>query len=191
MSEKLLKRVGLIKEWAKEKGLLEHGTIEAQHIKTVEEVNETIQAILNYRRTNDEKHLTEIKDGIGDIFVTLVVGSELGIDLGVDKMKFAMFILNDNDKAFNEFINRRVSEHQLLFDLMNICIELDDETKAITPNIYDSYKISYSIACLYRVCVKYNLDLLGCIDYAYNQIKGRTGKMVNGTFVKDEIGGGF
>ena len=25
-----------------------------------------------------------------------------------------------------------------------------------------------------------------CIDYAYNEIQNRTGKMINGTFVKDE-----
>ena len=30
------------------------------------------------------------------------------------------------------------------------------------------------------------LQIEGCIDTAYNVIKKRTGKMINGTFVKDE-----
>jgi phosphoribosyl-ATP pyrophosphohydrolase len=29
------------------------------------------------------------------------------------------------------------------------------------------------------------LDIQECLEYAYNEIKGRTGKIVNGKFVKD------
>ena len=29
-------------------------------------------------------------------------------------------------------------------------------------------------------------EIEDCIDAAYNEIAGRTGKMINGTFVKDE-----
>ena len=28
-------------------------------------------------------------------------------------------------------------------------------------------------------------DITTCLDFAYNEIKNRTGKMVNGTFIKD------
>lgn len=31
-----------------------------------------------------------------------------------------------------------------------------------------------------------NLDLIGCLEVAYNEIKDREGKTVNGTFIKSE-----
>ena len=36
------------------------------------------------------------------------------------------------------------------------------------------------------IAKKYNLELVECVDYAYNQIKNRTGKMIDGSFVKDK-----
>ena len=36
------------------------------------------------------------------------------------------------------------------------------------------------------IAKKYNLELVECVVYAYNQIKNRTGKMIDGSFVKDK-----
>ncbi|EON84621.1 pyrophosphatase [Staphylococcus epidermidis 36-1] len=33
---------------------------------------------------------------------------------------------------------------------------------------------------------QHNMSLEECLQCAYEEIKGRTGKMINGTFVKDE-----
>ena len=38
----------------------------------------------------------------------------------------------------------------------------------------------------YKFAKKYNLELVECVDYAYNEIKNRTGKMIDGSFVKDK-----
>ena len=35
-------------------------------------------------------------------------------------------------------------------------------------------------------CLQRGLDFEKCLESAYNEIKGRTGKVVNGVFVKDE-----
>ena len=35
-------------------------------------------------------------------------------------------------------------------------------------------------------CLQRGLTLEQCLESAYNEIKGRTGKIVNGVFVKDE-----
>lgn len=34
-------------------------------------------------------------------------------------------------------------------------------------------------------CMQRNLDLEGCLEYAYEEIKDRKGKVINGVFVKE------
>lgn len=57
-------------DWAKERELDTKGTVEAQAIKTVEELSELIKAICK-----DKKE--DIIDSIGDVYVTLVIGNML------------------------------------------------------------------------------------------------------------------
>ena len=54
----------LIREWADERGLYEHGDTKTQALKLVEEVGETCRAILK-----NEDH--DVIDGIGDCVVVL------------------------------------------------------------------------------------------------------------------------
>ena len=107
----------LVLEWAKEKGILNKATPLAQAKKTLEEVNELFESCLaqydgeetfiNHKgkQVNTKE---EIKDALGDILVTIIIGAELQ-----------------------------------------------------------------------------GLKLEDCLESAYNVISKRTGKMVNGQFVKD------
>ena len=90
-----------IRDWAKERGIYEKGTLNGQFIKLIEEVNELKEGIEN---ENNE----EIIDAIGDCVVVLT-----------------------NLAYFGDF------------------------------------------------------DIETCINSAYEEIKNRKGKMINGTFVKD------
>jgi NTP pyrophosphatase (non-canonical NTP hydrolase) len=90
-----------VEEWAAAKGILSAASPMAQMVKTHEEVNELMKAVL----TNDSD---EIIDGLGDVMVTLIIQAKMQ-----------------------------------------------------------------------------GLDLNECLGSAYNVISKRTGKMVNGTFVKD------
>jgi NTP pyrophosphatase (non-canonical NTP hydrolase) len=90
-----------IETWGTGRGILPYPNPMAQFKKTQEEVNELLEGI-------QKEDLNEIKDAIGDIFVTLVM-----------------------------------------------------QTKA------------------------WNLSMAECVESAYDVIKTRTGKMVNGQFVKD------
>ncbi|UUG68581.1 hypothetical protein YPHTV1_00019 [Halomonas phage YPHTV-1] len=36
------------------------------------------------------------------------------------------------------------------------------------------------------LCMQLDLNIQGCIEYAYEEIKDRKGKMVNGVFVKED-----
>ena len=94
--------IKLIKKWAEKRKLFDYATPLSQALKTKEEAEELVEAI---RKGN----LNEIKDGIGDVFVTLIV-----------------------------------------------------------------------------LCSILKLRLEDCIAYAYNQIKDRKGKIINGQFVKEE-----
>ena len=53
-------------EWADAKGILVKGNAPKQMLKVLEEVGETSGALL-------KNNTTELKDGIGDTFVTLII----------------------------------------------------------------------------------------------------------------------
>ena len=91
----------LVIAWATQKGILESGTAIAQAGKTIEEVNELVEAIIK-----DDRE--EIVDALGDILVTIIIQAEMQ-----------------------------------------------------------------------------GLSLVQCLNSAYNVISKRTGKMVDGQFVKD------
>ena len=57
-------------EWARERGILENSSPKAQLTKTLEEVDELVEAI-----KNDDKE--EVEDAIGDVIVTLIIQAEL------------------------------------------------------------------------------------------------------------------
>jgi NTP pyrophosphatase (non-canonical NTP hydrolase) len=95
-------RFELIRQWAREKGILDNGDTKTQYIKLLEETGELAQAILKNDRA-------EFIDAIGDCVVVLTNLAELG-----------------------------------------------------------------------------NVNIEHCIDESYAQISNRTGRMVNGTFVKTE-----
>lgn len=108
----------LVIQWAKEKGILDKATPYTQATKTFEEVEELIEALEVDKKeveyfTNSKGNLVntkeEIKDALGDILVTIIIGAELQ-----------------------------------------------------------------------------GLKLTDCLESAYNVISKRTGKMVDGVFVKDE-----
>ena len=64
-----------ITQWADDKGILVSDNIPQQTMKIMEELGETAGAILKNKKTD------EVIDGIGDIFVTVIILSkQLGLD---------------------------------------------------------------------------------------------------------------
>ena len=78
-------------EWAGDKGILEKATPLAQANKTLEEVEELLEAVnaqekehYFFTNTKGKEVVTadEIKDALGDILVTIIIGAELqGLNL--------------------------------------------------------------------------------------------------------------
>ena len=72
----------LVQQWAKDKGILDKATPLTQHSKTIEEVEEISEALFaqnnnleTFKNSKgvDVDTVTEIKDGIGDVAVTLII----------------------------------------------------------------------------------------------------------------------
>lgn len=149
-------------EWAKERELDKKGTIEGQILKTIEEMSELIKGVCK-----NNKYL--IEDSIGDVYVTLVIGNMLsGVDIE-DKINFE---------------NKTIIPMEDTGEIIgNLAGAINDMTFSIIP--YQALTIAiYGI--LRRTASFYNTTLKECVQLAYDEIKMRKGKTVNGTFVKEE-----
>lgn len=156
--------------WAKDRNLDEVGTVKAQSIKTAEEIAELIKAI-------SKDNIDLIKDSIGDVFVTLVIGDMLDMQLNLFEQYY-------------QEIKRNAKTHLTEDKKEEIdCLAIDCLAKEITNvlrNGYNDELIFYGLANLIVIADIYNLNFIDCIESAYNEIKDRKGKTVNGQFIKEE-----
>lgn len=164
-----------VKQWGIDRGLDKVGHL-AQAKYTLKETAELLDA---YADSNIE----EINDAIGDILVTLIVGAsnnrsiyksvkEYLID---QQFKFAS--ANEDDVFNNEYTD-------LVYQVLDLHSSCKDKS------VYEDY-YTQSIACIDVILSIINfefnqsLSLYDCLQLAYNEIKDRTGKKVNGQFIKD------
>ena len=142
--------------------------------KSREENSELTKAITKYEKGNAQAY-NEIKDAIGDVYVTLVVASDIhGLPV-YEIFKNVKFIEYDS-YHWQHYTNLlRVYDWELYLS----CV-YENLSRYNTRETLNNY-----IDFLNSVAVEYNFTLVECIEYAYNQIKERTGKIIDGTFVKD------
>ena len=108
----------LILQWAKEKDLLKFENAPKQRLKLLEEVGETAGAIL---KNNHEG----VKDGIGDIFVVLVILSD---QLSEEILFETYGVAKDNEEDFVFLFDNILNSNRLYFSLAylnDICRKLD------------------------------------------------------------------
>ena len=161
LNEKIIK-------WADDKGILANGTPEGQLAKTFEEVIETAQAVALYEckepfyRMSQPRHLEPVKDGIGDVYVTLVIHAEMSncASIGIAEME--------------ELSNKAA------FEQLGKCII----GLATFPH-WDTY--AYANGILHKLAQNHGLTLRECVEHSYNVIARRTGKMQDGVFVRSPI----
>lgn len=150
-------------EWAKEREIDKKGTVERQSIKTAEEISELIKGICK----ND---IDLIKDSIGDVYVTLVIGNMLSIQLDLEEY------YNDVREALRtDIIEEKEAEILCLLDV----------SRDILENGYFEDQIFDSMGNLMAMAYIYDLDFKDCVEFAYNEISNRKGKMIDGQFVKE------
>lgn len=166
-----------ILDWAEERNLLTQGDVFMQLEKSREENSELTKAITKYEKGNAQAY-DEIKDAIGDVYVTLVVASDIhGLPV-YEIFKSVEFTseLEIDSYHWQHYTNLlRVYDWELYLSCVN-----EDSSRYNTPETLSNY-----VDFLNEIAIEYNFTLVECIEYAYNQIKGRTGKIIDGTFVKD------
>lgn len=163
--------VPLIQEWAKERGIFDKSTPFDQLLKTHEEVGELIKACYD----NDKP---AIQDAIGDTMICLI--------------NYCYFIELDVIKKIKQAVELSLPELDIISRVIDVNRSLDrliginmrnGDKKLSEPSEIRVFSIAYS---LHEIALLENTTLEECLNIAYNEIKNRTGKMINGKFVKDE-----
>ena len=169
--------INKVVKWGQDRGLDKVGH-EAQARYTLKETAELLDAYA-------DKDIDAINDAIGDILVTLIVGAS-------------------NDTSCRQATVRTLTDERITFsrepsfynDPFSVCyprvvygaLYLLHRSVGgrLTSGDYGSC-ISVLSAVLGSVNHEFNqqLSLQDCLQLAYNEIKNRTGKLVNGQFIKD------
>lgn len=151
-----------VQQWAKERGIYEHSTPQAQLMKTLSEGGELADALIKGDRDG-------MLDGVGDSVVCLV--------------NYATMI---GDTAFlGDF--ESIEEFQEVIDTPHECLGyfFNEVSNLVTDYVDGSYE--KAIACLIEFCNLMSLSFPDCCTQAWESIKDRKGRMVaGGAFVKDE-----
>lgn len=151
----------LIIDWAKERELDTKGTVQGQKMKTIEELAELIIGI-----SKDNKEI--IKDSIGDVAVTLIIGNMLD-------GKHNMIRLYN---AASDIKFPRLGKVNKISWVIN--------RLEYTLSAYSRVYLHNTLQGLVEIANDYDLEFLDCLESAYNEIFNRKGKMIDGTFVKEQ-----
>lgn len=176
MNKTIKELVPLIQEWAKEIKIYEQLTPFDELLKTHEEVGELIKACYDNNRP-------AIQDAIGDVMVTLI--------------NYCYFVFKNKDFTI-EIINARYmfdsfegsSTINYLGYITKTLIGLFNEEfllqeySNIPRNVF--FRLSHISQLLEKIAQDENTSLEECLNIAYNEIKNRKGKIINGKFIKDE-----
>ena len=169
---RLVELTGLITQWGVDRRIVQNATAFAQTRKTHEEFCELVQALAwldgSSPDTNDSV-MEDVKDAIGDIYVTLVMVCACN-DTPI-RMELDFAQIGGMDKGPLKFIE------SLIPDLIRDAVE-DNTTVRITAR---------RIVCgLMALCDSMGLDFIECVEQAYSEIKDRKGTLrEDGVFVKE------
>ncbi|WVH13934.1 hypothetical protein CASP1_00011 [Alcaligenes phage CASP1] len=149
--------VSNVQKWAKERGIYEHSTTEAQLLKTLSELGELSDAVIKGDKDG-------LKDAIGDVMVCMVNYAYM------EDMEFIHWEREQDSESDAQAIGF------IAIDIGDMITELNCE-----------YDIDNIPGCLIEIANRNGLDFLDCCSHAWHEIKDRKGRMVpGGAFVKDE-----
>ncbi len=152
--------------WAEQKGILSNATLISQSLKLQEEINEFIAEI---KKNNRENAILEL----GDVLVVSTILCKM-----LNKDITSVFIKADTKYIYN----RRSSLTETLINELEYY--LDCVNNQNTEKIIISLANILLIGNMFARTLSTDTDF--CLKCAYEKIKNRQGKMVNGKFVKNE-----
>lgn len=166
-----------IEQWAEDRNLIHGSTPQKQFLKLSEEIGELITG-------HNKRNLELIKDAVGDCFVVLTILSKQTNyeDLESDVLEgFECYSIPRERYKQSENHNLQ----HILSNQGELATQLLDEEEG-----GDEIVIYQCIGLITYNLVHYSygqgLDFRTCVRHAYNQIKDRKGRMIDGVFVKEE-----
>jgi len=173
--DQLLDLTKLITQWGNDRFIVQNSTPFAQSRKTHEEVCELVEAAsrqFTAEIIKSEGHLyeNEVKDAIGDIYVTLVMVcacNETPI-----RMDLTFVSITSYPKGVLDWICKQVPD--LIRDAVHESTSVRVTSRSIVCGLVD-------------LCKEYGLDFVDCVEHAYSVIKDRKGYLrSDGVFIKEE-----
>lgn len=157
--------VTLTKKWFTDRDLERGGRLDKQSLKLSEEFGELCAG---YLKQNEK--LT--KDSIGDCAVVIV--------------GLALLINEDVHSIFEESDNIRRKDVMECFKLLNANISEFQLSQNLASKEMCKHNLVRAVAYLKSISKAFDYDFTDCFEIAYNEIKDRKGKWIDGTFVKEE-----
>ena len=154
-----------VKQWFIDHDLENGGRLDKQSLKLSEEFGELCAG---YLKKNEQ--LT--KDSIGDCAV-VIVGLALLIKVDVQEIfEEVSFIENKEVMLYFKWLSANISNFQL--------------NKDLTSKKMCRYNLTHSIGYLKSISKALGYSFEECFELAYQEIKDRKGRWIDGTFVKEE-----
>lgn len=160
------KLIEMVNAWAKERGL-DKVDARAQYTKLIEEQGELAKAIV---QKNIEGH-SGVLDSIGDYQVTLIIYCLIR-DI---RIAFWKTVINPKEFTTEKLYMNLVSTSSKIIANYN---------KGLVTNEIRSIENTFQLLSL--VAGKYDTTLEDTLELAYNEIKDRKGRLVNGVFIKGD-----
>lgn len=156
MTMTLQQVTALIVGWAQDRNLIEGSTVEKQYLKLGEELGETYEAI-------GAENMAGLHDGLGDLYVVATImaaqlGSSILCPTGVGAGRQATSV-----PGIVGLIGGAIARGK---DPMPLIWELREHLEETGDGVFQE-------------------GILGCVLGAWEEIKDRKGRMVDGVFVKE------
>lgn len=169
--------IKLVSQWAHDRGLTDqtNDALRSQFIKGVEEGGEISESILACNKD-------ELVDAIGD---TLVVLTILCINAGLEPSEYVRRITMPDFYTHGSF-ESAVKDPTAWRITCEFNVHIGRLARAIAKQQPVGNHISEVVRVINRLSKLLCVDIGECYRTAYNEIKNRTGRKVDGVFVKDE-----
>ena len=168
-----------VQGWSAAKGL-----DKAEPIKQMQKLNEE-WGELNAGKAKSDK--VKLIDSIGDVMVVLTILSQQmkfeRIEQLVEPTQHSKALYKANDVETDYLLLYGGKEIGLIAHRM---IDLIFNTGLINTSTQIQFHIRNLTGILAKIAINEGTDLETCLQVAWDEIKGRTGKMVDGVFVKQE-----
>lgn len=174
-------------QWAKDRNL---DTVEArtQYTKLIEEQGELVFAMMENNINGD----SGVKDSLGDYQVTLIIYCLIrGIDLKKQVEQEGNFWTEYDDlaemvKEISEEFGEKIAAQDMINYLVYSSSRIISAYNRNNANEEEYIAVVRTMEQLHYIAKEYNTSLEETLEMAYNEIKDRKGKMIDGVFVKEE-----